>query len=225
MDIGKMFHVSRYAPIIMENEEVIVLEAKTNPDAFGRLYDMYYQPIFAFVLSRIGNVEVSKDVCSETFFQALKNISKYKPKGKPFKAWLFAIAVAQVGNYFRKRARFLSVTIDECPDLVAADVFQPDLSAVEDEKEMEIRSQVVKLRRLMGQLNQKQQTVLSLRYFSHMNVPEIAQVMKMKEGTVKSHIHRAIKKLHVLMTEEDLKQEYDRARTAESRRAFRASGI
>lgn len=208
----------------MENEEVIVQEAKTNPEAFGRLYDMYYQPIFGYVLSRIGNVEVSKDVCSETFFQALKNINKYKPKGKPFKAWLFAIAVAQVGNYYRRRSKMLALTIDECPDLVAADLYQPDFAAVEDERELEVKEQVVRLRRLMGQLNQKQQTILTLRYFSHMSVPEISQVMKMKEGTIKSHIHRAIKKLHVLMTEEEQK-EYDGARTAQSRTAFGAFGI
>lgn len=209
----------------MENEEAIVLEARTNPEAFGRLYDVYYQPIFAFVLSRIGNVEVSKDICSETFFQALKNINKFKPKGRPFKSWLFAIAVAQVGNYYRKRSRFLSVTIEECPDLVAADIFQPDFSAIEDEKELEIKEQVVRLRRLMGQLNQKQQTILTLRYFSHMSVPEISQVIKMKEGTIKSHIHRALKKLYVLMTEEDQENNYDSARAAQSRTAFGSSGI
>ncbi|MBU0645926.1 sigma-70 family RNA polymerase sigma factor [Patescibacteria group bacterium] len=209
----------------MENEEVIVLEAKTNPEAFGRLYDMYYQPIFAFVLSRIGNVEVSKDICSETFFQALKNISKYKPKGRPFKSWLFAIAVAQVGNYYRKRSKMLAITIDECPELVAADIYQPDFSAIEDETELEIKEQVVQLRRLMGQLNQKQQTILTLRYFSHMTIPEISQVIKMKEGTIKSHLHRALKKLHVLMTEEDLKNEYDSAGATQSRTAFGVSGV
>src|SRR4026209_143759 len=90
--------------IHMPEEEVIVLQAKTDPEAFGRLYDAYYQPIFGFLYKRTGNAEVPKDLTSETFFQALKNIRRYEQRGKPFKAWLYAIAVAQAGTYFRQRS-------------------------------------------------------------------------------------------------------------------------
>src|SRR3989339_1986534 len=104
----------------MQNEEVTLIEqSKTDPEAFGRLYDRYYQPVFGFLLSRTHNVEVAKDLCSETFFQALKNIPRYESRGRPFKSWLFAIAVAQVGNHYRSRKRWLSVTIDEAPELAA----------------------------------------------------------------------------------------------------------
>jgi RNA polymerase sigma-70 factor, ECF subfamily len=189
----------------MENEIEVVLRAKEDPQAFGSLYDTYYQPIFGFMYSRTGNAEVAKDLTSETFFQALNNLHKYKPqKDKQFKSWLFAIGVAQVGNYYRKRAKVFEITTEAAPDIVARDAFRPDIAYRMGEDAQELQVKVELLCRVLMRLNQKQQDILTLRYFSHMTVPEISAVMGMKEGTVKSHIHRAIKKLYVLMAENDI---------------------
>lgn len=196
-----------YTITLMQQEEVVIERAKTDPEAFGRLYDEYYQPVFGFLLSRTRNVEIAKDLTSETFFQALKSIHRYKPQGKPFKSWLFAIAVAQVGNYYRGRSKYLSVTIDEAPELLADEQYEPDAASLEAEILGERREQVSQLRQVLQQLNQKQQNILQLRFFSQFTIAEIAQALKMKEGTVKSHIHRALKKLHVLMTNGDKPQD------------------
>ena len=68
----------------------------------------------------------------------------------------------------------------------------------------ELEAQINLLREMLGKLNPHQQTILTLRYFSHMTVPEIAATIGMKEGTIKSHIHRAFKKLQVLMVGNEL---------------------
>lgn len=191
----------------MENEQEVIAHAQYDPEAFGRLYDEYYQPVFGFMYNRTGNSELAKDLTSETFFQALKNLHRYKPqKGKKFKSWLFAIAVAQVGNYFRSRSKLFEITTEEAPEIVARDEFRPDIAYRIGEDEEDLKTQIELLRKVMKQLNQKQQNILSLRFFSHMTVPEIANVMKMKEGTVKSHIHRSIKKLQGLMIKEGCRE-------------------
>ncbi len=209
----------------MEEEVTLIEQAKTEPEAFGRLYDRYYQPVFGFLISRTHNVDVAKDLASETFFQALKNVQRYEPRGKPFKSWLFAIAMAQIGNFYRARKRFLSVTIDEAPELVANEDDRADIAMVADEDAADVRQKVEQLRGLMTHLNQKQQNILTMRFFSKLTVPEIAAAMKMKEGTVKSHIHRALKKLHVLMTAETPVDTYERTDAATTRIAFGADGI
>ena len=153
----------------MDNEEVTLIEqSKTKPDAFGRLYDRYYRPVFGFLLSRTHNVEVAKDLCSETFFQALKNIRRYEPRGKPFKSWLFAIAVAQLGTYFRSRKRYLPVAIDEAPELVANEDYRPDVVMLASEDDADMRQQTYRLRKYLRKLNQKQQNIISMRFFSKM---------------------------------------------------------
>ncbi len=188
---------------MIENEQEVIAHAQKDPEAFGRLYDTYYQPIFGFMYSRTGNAEVAKDLTSEAFFQALKNLHRYKPrKGASFKSWLFAISVAQIGNYFRSRSKVFEITTEEAPEIVGRDEFRPDIAFMMGEDEAELKESVDLLCKLMKMLNQKQQNILTLRYFSKMTVPEISRVMDMKEGTIKSHIHRAIKKLSVLMNEE-----------------------
>ncbi|MFA4845816.1 MAG: sigma-70 family RNA polymerase sigma factor [Patescibacteria group bacterium] len=184
----------------MDNELEVVAHAQLDPETFGRMYDTYYQPVFGFMYSRTGRSEVAKDLTSETFFQALKNLHRYKPReGASFKSWLFAIAVAQIGNYYRTRSRFLEVTTDEAPELIGRDDFRPDIAYRMGEDSAELEGQIELLRRMMGKLNQRQQDILTLRFFSHMSVSEIAGTLHMKEGTIKSHIHRALKKLQVLM--------------------------
>jgi len=186
-----------------EEEQNVISNAGQDPEAFGQLYDTYYQPVFAFLYSRTGNADVAKDLTSETFFQALRSLHRYKPmKGASFKSWLFRIAVTQIGNYYRQRAKYLEVTTEEVPEIVGRDEFRPDIAFKMGEDAQELKEQIALMRRMMKQLNQKQQTILTLRYFSHMTVPEVAATVGMKEGTIKSHIHRAIKKLHGLMVEE-----------------------
>lgn len=185
-------------------DETQIANAQSDPEAFGRLYDTYYQPVFGFMYNRTGNAELAKDLTSETFFQALKNLHRYKPrKGASFKSWLFAIAVAQVGNYYRSRSKYLEVTTDEAPELIGREDYRPDIAYRMGEDAADLEVQINRLREMMGKLNGRQQTILTLRYFSHMTIPEIAATIGMKEGTIKSHIHRALKKLQALMVEEE----------------------
>lgn len=187
----------------MENESELIEQAKTDPLAFGKLYDFYYKPIFGFLYSRTSHVETAKDLTNETFFQALKNFHKFKPrKNASFKSWIFSIAVAQNANFYRKRSKLFEVTTEEAPELVDKDEYRPDIAYQLGQDADALQEQIALLKKIMKRLDQKQQTILSLRFFSHMSVPEISAVLSMKEGTVKSHIHRALKQLQLMMTKE-----------------------
>lgn len=210
---------------LMEHEQEVVERAKVDPSAFGQLYDMYYQPIFGYLLKRTGNAEIAKDIASETFFQALKNLHRYKDRGKPFKSWLFAIAVAQVGNYFRKRSKFLEVTTDVCPEIVGNELLRPDVALHMSEQEREMKHQVELLCKLLNELKPVQKDVITLRYFSQLSIKEIAQTLDLKEGTVKSHIHRSIKRLEELLSEELKEQPYVSELTTQYRHIAPAAGL
>jgi RNA polymerase sigma-70 factor (ECF subfamily) len=189
-------------------QEIIERAQSSDAEAFGQLYDTYYQPIFGFMYNRTGNAELAKDLTSETFFQALKNLHRYKPKkGARFKSWLCAIAVAQVGNYYRSRKKFLEITTEEAPEIASRDEFRPDIAYKMGEDSDELKEKIELLSEVMKQLNEKQQTILTLRYFSKMTVPEISATLGMKEGTIKSHIHRALKKMQALMVEREEKED------------------
>lgn len=183
----------------MENELDIIAAAKIDPMAFGQLYDVYYPAVFGFLLSRTHHVEVAKDLTSETFFHALKSIHRYEPRGKPFKSWLFAIAVAQIGNHFRAQGKARMVEIDETHDVPASDTYLADTPAREAEDLALVGSKVGILRQALKKLNATQQSIVRLRFFKKQSITEIAEELSMKEGTVKSHIHRSLKALRGLL--------------------------
>jgi len=186
--------------MLISNEEEQAEQAKADPQAFGRLYDQYYGPVFGFLAKRTGNAEAAKDLASETFFQALKNIHRFQSRGaKSFKCWLYAIAVAQIGNYFRARGKYLPMTSEEFPDVAANETYDADAPSLAVEEANDVQAEVARLKTAMKKLNPKQRNVLELRYTSGFAIAEIAATLGMKEGTVKSHIHRAQQKLRVLL--------------------------
>ena len=52
----------------LENEKELVEKAKKDPQAFSKIYDFYYPQIFGYILKRVADVEVARDITSETFF-------------------------------------------------------------------------------------------------------------------------------------------------------------
>ncbi|HCQ30173.1 MAG TPA: hypothetical protein DIU39_07800, partial [Flavobacteriales bacterium] len=98
----------------MEDELTIIERAKTNPQDFKPLYQKYFNDVFRFVLSRTGDIELTKDLVSDVFckvLQALPNYTYQSPSG--FKAWLFKIAYTTTMEFFRKQKKEVSITVDE----------------------------------------------------------------------------------------------------------------
>src|SRR4030043_400778 len=89
----------------LEQEKVLVERAKVSSEAFGELYDMYYDRIFGYALRRSADVDSAKDITSEVFFKALKNIGKFKWQGVPFSHWLYRIANREIINHHNSRKR------------------------------------------------------------------------------------------------------------------------
>ena len=77
--------------ITIEDEAKEVADARTDPRAFGVLYDRYAPKIYRYLLSRLGSVEDARDVTSQTFLTAFETFPRYKHEGY-FSAWLFSIA-------------------------------------------------------------------------------------------------------------------------------------
>jgi len=174
-----------------EPEKALVEKAKSDSEAFGRLFDEYYSKIFGYVLRRTGDVEIARDVVSETFLKALKNLWRFRWQGAPFSAWLYRLASNEIPNFFRQKKPV--VGLDKLGDPVfSADLFEEIMLAEEKLKEhkefLEVQKQILLL-------DQRYQAVISLRFFEKKQIKEIAQILGKSEGTIKSLLHRGLTKL------------------------------
>jgi RNA polymerase sigma-70 factor (ECF subfamily) len=176
----------------LEREKELVERAKKDPQAFSEIYDFYYQKIFGYILKRVANVEVAKDITSETFFKAIKNIEKFKWRGISFSSWLYRIASNEIANFFRKK-KYKAVSFEKISE--PAFESNPSQEILEAEEKLKKEKDFLKLHQKISKLPILYQEVISLKYFEKKKIKEIAEILGKKEGTIKSLIHRAIEKL------------------------------
>ncbi len=78
------------------DEAELVERARTQPEAFGLLYDRYYSVVLNYIYRRTLDVALAEELTSNSFFNALRALGRYDNRGK-FLAWLYRIA----GNEIR----------------------------------------------------------------------------------------------------------------------------
>jgi len=86
-----------------EEEKLLINEVKTNNESFVKLYDYYYPKILGYCFRRTLDLNLSKDITSETFLKAFIGIAKYQWKGVAFSSWLFRIASNEMNMLDRKK--------------------------------------------------------------------------------------------------------------------------
>lgn len=162
---------------------------------FELLVRRYSQDLYQFVLRFTSSAVAAEDVVQETFLQMHHSAASFDP-ARRFKPWLFTIAANKARDYLRKRQRRRELPIDaqmdrEDPsgrsfvDLLAAD----DESAV-DEMLLQERRRAV--RKSAENLPIKLREVLILAYYHRLAYKEIAEVVGVPLGTVKSRLHAAV---------------------------------
>lgn len=178
-----------------EEEFHVLKEIKKNPEKFEIVYDAYFNRIFAYVFKRTLDYNIAKDICSEIFIKAFLGIKKYKWQNTPLIVWLFKIAQNEIRLYFRSkkyRPEYLSSDFSQFRNQISPDVEEERINA---ENQLLQKSSVRKLIENINRLPDNEKETISLKYIENLTYDEIAQVLQMKTGTVKSHISRGLKKL------------------------------
>jgi RNA polymerase sigma-70 factor (ECF subfamily) len=168
-------------------ENDLVQRAKTQAQALGRLYEKYYQKIFRFCVYRLFNKEIAEDVTSAVFLQVARGIRSFKGQSEQdFRNWLYAIAANQANAYIRKSSRRKKLLAEAADFITASDNDRPDNSAEPDWP---------RLYAAILKLKPQHQTIVTLRFFENFKYEQIAQILNVKEVTVRVHLHRILNEL------------------------------
>lgn len=128
---------------------------------------------------------LARDCAQETWLKAFRSLERYRP-GNGFGGWLAAIAVRTAIDATRKRARapISSLDADNCAEPVAS---EPCARTLLDE-----RLAMEQVEEALRTLSPAQRAAFVMRHYEDAPLSEIAQALGCAEGTVKSHIHRAV---------------------------------
>ena len=155
--------------------------------AFDALVRRYQRPIYWLALRYVGNDADAKDVAQRALVQAFVKLRQLRAGGS-FKSWVYRTAANLSLNVVRDRK----------PQALLAD----DVAALTKEPLLEEEAQR-RLREAVTKLPPRQRLVVELRIFEELPFAEVAQIAECSEDSAKVNFHHALKRLRVLMNEEE----------------------
>ncbi len=178
----------------MSDEQLVGVYHGGRSDAMRELIGRYQTELFYFLIRFLGNRAAAEDVFQEAFVQVHISADTFDVSRR-FRPWLFTIAANKARDYLRKQARRPTVRLsasvgrdddgESFVDLMAGDVPMPN-EKIEAE---ELRELVMRtIEGMPGHLRE----ILLLSYFQRFSYGEIAEMLEIPLGTVKSRLHTAV---------------------------------
>ena len=183
-------------------EEAFLIERANEGDqaAFGTLVERYQNAVYNLAYRMLGSPEEAEDAAQEIFVRIYRQLARYDPERK-FSTWVLTIATNYCIDQLRRR-RMQLVPLENIIPWARAREAGPEGEALSRESRDEVQ-------RLLRELPEKYRAVLILRYWQDLSCAEIADILKLPEGTVKTQLHRARKALGQLIEGQEQREEHN----------------
>jgi RNA polymerase sigma-70 factor, ECF subfamily len=165
----------------------VAARAAAEIEDFDAVVRLYWPRVFRYALASLRDRDAAESVAQDCFWKAYQARQRFRGDSS-LKTWLMQIAVNLVRDRIRsRRLQFWksSVGMDTVKQSIPDDGASPEEQAAAKED-------IAAVWRAAAKLPEKQRTVFLLRFVEEMDLIEIAAVIGSKEGTVKSHLYRAI---------------------------------
>src|SRR4030042_1371169 len=174
---------------------VVIERCKTGDEkAFAEIVTHYQKKVFNLSYRMLGNLEEAKDIAQEVFISVFKSIKDLKEEIK-FDAWLTQITLNTCRNrwkYLKRRQYFNSDSLD---DPIETEDGRMPRAVVDPSDNPEIlyekKSIQQFIQRGLQKLKEDQRELLVLRDLQGFSYEEMAELLSLPEGTIKSRLHRA----------------------------------
>ncbi len=160
-------------------------------EAFGMLVERYERAVYNLCLRTLRDAEEAKDASQEAFLKAFRGLKTFRP-GAKFSTWIFSIAYHACCDRLGRRKRYSDAELPELADPNPG----PALVA-------ERRDEASALRAAIDALPEKYRTVITLYHLQGHQYEEIARVLDLPIGTVKTHLFRAKEQLRRQLAHRD----------------------
>ncbi len=176
------------------DREVVELAKAGKEDAYRELLRRYERPVFSLIYRMVRHRALAEDLAQETFIKVLNALETYRPEYK-FSSWIFKIANNAAIDQLRRR-ELDTLSLDGAPDArtsdeIAATALQATDRSESPLEELESRETGTAIERAIARLRPEYRTAILLRHVEGRAYEEIAEVMDLPLGTVKTYIHRA----------------------------------
>ncbi len=180
----------------MNSEQLLIDAAKQgDASAFRNLVETYKKPVYYVAYDLTGKHHAAEDLSQEVFLKMYQGLDKFRGDSA-MKTWLYRIAVNTYLSQQRKKSWkavqfFTDQERDDNPEME----IMPPTSDPSPEQEAAASMINVHIQQALKKLSPRERSVFVLRHFQDLPLKEIAEILEIHEGTVKSTLFRAIKRL------------------------------
>lgn len=161
---------------------------------FEQLMVVYQHRLFTFALRQAGNAQDAEDIVQEAFlraYHALKDYPAQRVQALHLQQWLYKITL----NVYRNHARRVEPQITPLDMSEGEPCLEIEDQSIEPDEEVGWREWRQELEERLASLPQPYRLAVGLHYFEGMSHHEIAELLRLPDGTVKAHVHRGIQLL------------------------------
>lgn len=170
--------------LTIEQERELFERLKADPEAIGEVYDRFAGQLYSFLLKRSGHKQIAEDIVAQVFIKLLESAPNLEWKGVSIGAWLYRVAANALADHWRSSVFRKTQEIDP-------DVWDPP-SLDDPEWNTEIKLEGERLKEAMDELSERDQQVLTLRFFAGYETEDIAKEFAITNNHAAVLVYRAL---------------------------------
>ena len=168
-------------PVEQLVDEILVMDCQSGSvKAMEMLVSRWQKRLWRYALNLTGDTEAAWDITQESWLGIIKGLRKLNDPAR-FRPWAYRIVTNKVNDWIRRNKKLNKVGLTE------------------NHQQQYTEKKDIGVKELLGKLEMKSKTVLTLYYYQRLNISEISLALKIPKGTVKSRLHSArneLKKLY-----------------------------
>ena len=175
--------------------QLIELYQQGDERAFREIVDRYKNSLYGFLRRFLNQQDLVEDVFQDTFLQLFISKASFD-KSRPLRPWLFTIAANKAKDALRKIQRHSTVslgaiadsgdaTVDDVVNILKSYEMTPDQEVSDDETKALVR-------KIIADMPENLKSILILAYFEQFSYKQMAEILSIPIGTVKSRLHTAV---------------------------------
>lgn len=169
-------------------KKLILSAKKGDTDAFAVIYKALFTPLYRYVYSRVHDIDVTQDICQQTFLKFYEALATYEPEKSPL-AYLFTTAKHLLINHHVKKT---FIPFDETLFETYAD------ESIHIINDAHIQLLASSINEYLPSLTQDEEDVIRLYFYAELSYKEISEILDKEEVYLRKLKERALKKLRIL---------------------------
>lgn len=187
------------------DEDLLGRFCRGQTEAFGVLVRRYERELHGYLRRYLGDGNLAEDVFQNTFLQLYLKSNQYEP-GRPVRPWLYTIATHQAIDALRRNARHQVLSLEQKREDSGNGEIRSLLDGLESRgpaplDNLSAQERKERVRASVDRLPDFLREVVILAYYQGLKYREIAEILDIPVGTVKSRLHAALNKLQEAWSE------------------------